>query len=116
MPIFKIKFYSKSSIQNEYTESVSNQLDVNNCLFTPELLAYLLRSNKDISTYFKHSSVSHRKMYKDKKGVYLIAFKILNKEEKKLVYNYIYYNDHLYLTLIVYFMMRNYFIIKDQHE
>jgi hypothetical protein len=27
-----------------------------------------------------------------------------------------YYDDHLYLTLIVYFLTRNYFIAKDEHE
>jgi hypothetical protein len=94
----------------------SNSLDVNNCLFTPELLALLLRSYKDESTYFKHLSNKHSKVLKNKEGVYLVAFRILNKEKKSLVYNYIYYNDLLYLTLIVYFMVRNYFITKDNYE
>lgn len=100
----------------EYSTSTSNSLDVNNCLFTPELLACLLKGNKDIDTYFKHSNNKHSKVFKDKKGVYLIAFSILNKEKKSLVYNYLYYNDHLYLTLMVYFLVRNHFIIKDDHE
>jgi hypothetical protein len=95
---------------------VINQLDINNCLFTPELLARLLRANKDVSTYHLHSSKSHRKLIKNKEGIYLITFRILNKEEKSLVYNYIYYNDLLYLTLIVYFLVRNYFITKNNHE
>ena len=95
---------------------LSNSLDVNNCLFTPELLAVLLRSNKNGSTYFKHLSNKRSKVFKSKEGIYLIAFSILNKEKRSLVCNYIYYNDLLYLTLIVYFMMRNYFIIKDNHE
>ena len=94
----------------------SNSLDVNNCLFTPELLALLLRSYKDESTYFKHLSNKHSKVLKNREGVYLVAFRILNKEKKSLVYNYIYYNDLLYLTLIVYFMVRNYFITKNNHE
>lgn len=93
-----------------------NSLDVNNCLFTPELLTYLLRSYKDESTYHIHSSKSNKKLIKNKEGVYLIAIRILNKEKKSLVYNYIYYNDLLYLTLIVYFLTRNYFIAKDNHE
>ena len=29
---------------------------------------------------------------------------------------YIYYNDLLYLTLIVYFLIRNHFITYDNHE
>ena len=83
----------------------SNSLDVNNCLFTPELLAVLFRSNKNESTYFKHLSNKHSKVFKDKEGIYLIAFRILNKEKRSLVYNYVYYNDMLYLTLIVYFII-----------
>jgi hypothetical protein len=55
-------------------------------------------------------------MLKDREGIYLIAFRIFNKEKKSLVYNYMYYDDHLYLTLIVYFLTRNYFIAKDEHE
>src|SRR5271155_1385063 len=96
--------------------SISNSLDVDNCLFTPELLAVLLRSNKNEFTYFKHLSNKHSKVFKDKEGIYLIAFRILNKEKRSLVYNYIYYNDMLYLTLLVYFLVRNYYIAKDNHE
>ena len=95
---------------------VSNLLDANNCLFTPVLLAMLLRSYKDKFTYFKHSSNNRRKILKHKEGMYLVAFRILNKEKRSLVYNYIYYNDLLYLTLIVYSMVINYFITRDNHE
>ena len=104
-----------SKIKN-HLDNLSNSLDVDNCLFTSELLAYLLRSNKNKSTYFKHISNKHSKLVKDKKGIYLIAFRILNKEKRSLVYNYIYYNDMLYLTLIVYFLLRNYYITEDNHE
>jgi hypothetical protein len=106
-----------SELDSKYKKlSLSNSLDVDNCLFTPELLAVLLRSNKDQSTYFKHLSNKHSKVFKNKEGIYLIAFGILNKEKRSLVYNYIYYNDMLYLSLIVYFMIRNYFITKNNHE
>jgi hypothetical protein len=108
---------SESTFDSEYTKlSLLNSLDVDNCLFTPELLAVLLRSYKDESTYFKHLSNKHSKVFKDKEGIYLIAFRILNKEKRSLVYNYIYYNDMLYLTLIVYFLVRNYFLIENNHE
>lgn len=107
----------KLASDSNYTKlSISNSLDVDNCLFTPELLAVLLRSSKNESTYFKHLSNKHSKVFKDKEGIYLIAFRILNKEKRSLVYNYIYYNDMLYLTLIVYFMVRNYFITENNHE
>lgn len=109
------KNYLESNV-NTKLSVVSNSLDVNNCLFTPLLLTYLLRSYKNVSTYDIHSNKSHRKLIKNKEGIYLIAIRILNKEEKSLVYNYIYYNDLLYLTLIVYFLTRNYFITKDNHE
>jgi hypothetical protein len=99
-----------------HLDNLSNSLDVDNCLFTPELLAYLLRSNKNKSTYFKHVSNKHSKVVKDKEGIYLIAFRVLNKERKSLVYNYIYYNDMLYLTLMVYFLLRNYFIHEKNNE
>lgn len=118
-----LKFKMKNLLKfnnNNYNDTKkiveSNSLDVNNCLFTPELLALLLRSYKDESTYFKHLSNKHSKVLKNREGVYLVAFRILNKEKKSLVYNYIYYNDLLYLTLIVYFMVRNYFITKNNHE
>lgn len=103
-------------MKNQLDPLKSNSLDAHNCLFTPELLNLLLLANKDCSTYFNRSSQNKRKISKDKHGVYLIAFSVLNKEEKSLVYNYTYYNDHLYLTLIVYFLTRNYFIYKDNHE
>jgi hypothetical protein len=113
---FEIKNHLESNLEYSKEAVGSNALDVNNCLFTPELLAALLRSYKDESTYYKHSSNNNRKMYKNEEGVYVIAFKILNKEKKSLVYNYVYYNDLLYLTLIVYFMIRNAFITQNDHE
>ena len=112
-----LELESGSKLDSNYTKlSLSNSLDVNNCLFTPELLAVLFRSNKNESTYFKHLSNKHSKVFKDKEGIYLIAFRVLNKEKQSLVYNYIYYNDMLYLTLIVYFLVRNYFITENNHE
>lgn len=84
--------------------SMSNSLDVDNCLFTPELLAYLLGCSKN------------KKVFKNKEGIYLIAFRVFNKEKRSLVYNYIYYNDFLYLTLLVYFLVRNFFITENNHE
>jgi len=96
--------------------AIPNQLDIDNCLFTPELLNVLIRSYKNKSTYLEHSNKSHRKVIKNIKGIYIIAFNIFNKKDKIIIYNYIYYNDLLYLTLIVYFMTRNFFINKDDHE
>lgn len=114
----KIKTYLESHNDSAFKKPniASNSLDLNNCLLTPELLTVLLKSNKNESTYFKQSSKHNKKIYKNKEGIYLIAFRILNKEKKSLVYNYIYYNDLFYLSLIVYFMIRNYYIAEDNHE
>ena len=94
-------------------------MDVNNCLFTPKLLTYLLKANVDKTTsIFNYPVWNNRKVFKDlsKKGIYLITFRIFNKEKKIIVYNYIYYNDMLYLTLIVYFLLRNYFLNESNYE
>jgi hypothetical protein len=115
----EIKTHLESNSDSTFIKPnlVSNSLDVNNCLFTPELLALLLKSNVDKSTPKVNCTIkNYRKVSKDKEGVYLIVFRILNKEKRSIVYNYTYYNNHLYLTLIVYFMLRNYFIDKNNHE
>ena len=97
----------------------SNSLDANNCLFTPELLTYLLKANVDKSTsMYNYPIWNNRKVFKDlsKKGIYIITFRVFNQEKKIIVYNYIYYDDMLYLTLIVYFLIRNYFITENNNE
>lgn len=86
-----------------------NKLDINNCLFTPELLATLLKCPVKCSK-------SQSQVTKNKKGIYLIVFKVLNNERRSLIYNYIYYNDFLYLNLIVYLLVRNYFITENNNE
>jgi hypothetical protein len=101
--------YSVSNVDFTKETVALNQLDVDNCLFTPELLATLLKCPVKCSK-------SQSQVIKNKEGIYLIAFRILNKEKRSLVYNYIYYNDMLYLTLLVYFLVRNYFITEDNHE
>ena len=112
----KLKLELNSNFNFKENTVAFNSLDVDNCLFTPELLTLLLKSNIDKSTSMKN--YPNRKVFKDtlKKGMYLITFRIFNKEKKILVYNYIYYSDLLYLTLIVYFLTRNYFITKDYHD
>jgi len=114
----KIKTYLESHNDSAFKKPniASNSLDNSNCLLTPELLTVLLESNKNESTYFKRSSKLNRKIYKNKDGIYLVAIRVINKEKKSLVYNYIYYNDMFYLTLIVYFLVRNYFITENNHE
>lgn len=99
--------YFKSNTDFAKLNVAINSLDIDNCLLSPELLATLLKP---------YENKSNGKIIKNKEGIYFIAIKILNKKEKSLVYNYIYYNDLLYLTLIVYFLVRNYFIAENNHE
>lgn len=99
----------KNHFESNMDSTKLNSLDVDNCLFTPELLTALLKCS---SNYSK----SQKQVVKNKEGIYFIAFRILNKEKRILAYNYIYYNNLFYLTLIVYFLLRNYFIINDNHE
>jgi hypothetical protein len=101
--------YSVSNVDFTKETVALNQLDVNNCLFTPELLATLLKCPVKCSK-------SQSQVIKNKDGIYIIVFRVLNNEKRNLIYNYIYYNDLLYLTLIVYFLVRNYFITYNNHE
>lgn len=105
----KKKNYFESNLDFTKETLALNQLDINNCLFTPELLAALLKCPVKCSK-------SQSQVIKNKDGIYLIAFRVINKEKKILIYNYIYYNDLFYLTLIVYFLVRNFFIAENNHE
>ena len=72
--------YSVSNVDFT-TETVAlNQLDVDNCLFTPELLAALLKC-------LVKCSKSQSQVIKNKEGIYLIVFRVLNNEKISLIYN-----------------------------
>jgi hypothetical protein len=45
-------------------------------------------------------------------GVYLVCFRILNNNEgkKDLIYNFVYYHPDLYLSNIVYLILRSYYV------
>src|SRR5436305_1607929 len=102
----KTKNHPELTSDFNYTKlNISNSLDVDNCLFTPELLTYILKSNKDQSTHFKHANNKHAKVIKDKDGIYFIVFRILDKEKKRLVYKYIYYINIIKLYIVVYVLI-----------
>ena len=111
----QFKFNLKSIIVSGSSSKVisPNSLDLTNYLISHHLHNSLFGYYKDKSNYSGHSRLNRRKTVKDIEGVYIISFNVLNKDKKELVYNYIYYNDDLYLTLIVYFLLRSYFIRKD---
>lgn len=82
----------------------SNKLDLDNYLISPEL-------HEDLFKYNSYPKLESCPINLNK-GVYIVKFRILNKnkDERVLVYNYIYYNHRFYLSLIVFFVLRNYYI------
>ena len=50
------------------------------------------------------------KVKKNPEGINIINFRILNKSNKTLIYNYIYYKPDFCESLIAYFIIRNYYI------
>lgn len=65
---------------------MKNKLNAEKYLFSPQLYNALLNGkfeNRDNNYIVKHGTDS---------GVYLVFIKILNKNDKSLVYNYIYYD------------------------
>jgi len=50
------------------------------------------------------------KVKNNPEGINIINFRILNKKDKSLVYNYVYYRPDFYESLIVYLVIRNYYI------
>lgn len=52
----------------------------------------------------------YSKVKKNPEGINIINFIILNRSNKTLVYNYVYYKPDFCESLIVYFIIRNYYI------
>ena len=79
-----------------------NNLYLNSYLFSEDLHNSLLYGQETINTDYKVVS--------KKLGVYLVGFRVLNLEKKKvLIYNYIYYNPVFLETFLVYLLNRNEF-------
>jgi hypothetical protein len=47
---------------------------------------------------------------KDSKGIYLVSFRRLNLDNNVLIYNYIYFDMSFCASLLVYFILRDYYI------
>jgi hypothetical protein len=56
------------------------------------------------------------KIKKNPIGINIINFKILNKSNKSLVYNYVYYRPDFIESLIVYLVIRNHYIKRRNTE
>ena len=100
MKNYFVDILNSPKIRNEN----ENKLDLDNYLINPGLHEDLFKYNS-----FPKLESNSIDLYK---GVYIVKFKILNnsKDEKVLVYNYVFYNHRFYLSLVVFFLLRNYFI------
>jgi hypothetical protein len=59
-------------------------------------------------------SGKNSKIEKNLPGINVINFRILNKSNNSLVYNYVYYRPEFCESLIVYFVIRNYYIRRTR--
>jgi len=68
-------------------------------------------------TYFPDEfSDKNLKVEKNPVGINVINFRILNKKNNVLVYNYVYYRPDFCESLIVYFVIRNYYIKRRKYQ
>jgi hypothetical protein len=79
-----------------------NLLDKDNYLLSNKLHRALYLANN-----VKGLPVNINTSYK---GIYLVCFRRLNNTNNTLVYNYLYYDKTLFLSLVVYFILRDYYI------
>jgi hypothetical protein len=56
------------------------------------------------------------KVEKNPTGINVINFRLFNKNNKTLIYNYVYYRPDFYESLIVYFLIRNYYLKRSRAE
>jgi hypothetical protein len=56
------------------------------------------------------------KVKKNPEGINIINFRILNRSNKTLIYNYVYYRSEFCESLIVYFIIRNYYIKRRSNN
>jgi hypothetical protein len=84
-------------------------------LIDKDLQIKLFRANN--GTYFQDEySNKNLKVEKNPIGLNVINFIILNKNNKSLVYNYVYYRPDFCESLIVYFVIRNYYLKRSREE
>ena len=76
-------------------------------IISPDLQIKLFKAKN--GTYL-HEDFSSKKIERNLNGIYIINFKILNKSNKALVYNYLYYKPDFCESLVVYFVLRNHYL------
>jgi|SRR5271154_4287123 len=86
-------------------------------IISPDLQVKLFKAQEGI--YFQddfYPSNKNIKIEKNPLGINIINFKILNKSNKSLVYNYVYYRPDFCESLIVYLVIRNHYIKRRNTE
>jgi hypothetical protein len=101
------KFSTCRRLYNDLVSSNSNGV-LANCL-DKEL--YLIPNNLHQNLYdYLGGRLHSEKILKNRKGIYLVCFRRLNKETNVIIYNYIYYPVEFYTSIIVYLLFRDYYI------
>ena len=86
-----------------------------NCLSKTK---YIISSDLQVKLFkaqegtYVHNDYSNNnlKVKNFSKGISIINFRVLNRNNKSLVYNYVYYKPDFCESLIVYLVIRNYYI------
>ena len=83
-------------VRNMARNKRNNVLSENQYIISPQLHEALERENINEDTFIDKQS----------DGIYLVMFRVLNKDSNTLVYNYIYYNPLFLQCLVFYFILR----------
>ena len=62
------------------------------------------------------NSNNNLRIEKNPEGINIINFRVLNKNDKSLIYNYVYYKSDFIESLIIYFIIRNHYIKRCNNE
>jgi hypothetical protein len=91
-----------------------NTVDVNNTTNRLDLDNYLLSPYLHLKLHGGVGDKCNKEVFLEQ-GVYLVSFRLLNNTDKTLIYNYTYYPLSFCSSIVVYFILRNYYI-KDSFK
>jgi hypothetical protein len=78
-------------------------------IISPYLQVKLFKAQE--GTYYHDDfSNNNSRIEKNPIGINIINFRVLNRNKKELVYNYVYYRPDFCESLIIYLAIRNYYI------
>lgn len=78
-----------------------------NYIISPNLQIKLFEAQQWTNNDYYEENLKSKK---NAEGINIINFKILNRNNKSLVYNYVYYRPDFFESLITYLLIRNYYI------